>query len=79
MALVFRRATAEDLAACSALCLRSKAHWGYDAAFMRVCAAELTLTAADIVHTDLALAERAGIPQAVAQVGPAQAAGRVEL
>ncbi|HEX5655698.1 MAG TPA: GNAT family N-acetyltransferase, partial [Polyangiales bacterium] len=28
--------------------MRSKAYWGYDAAFMECCRAELTLTAADI-------------------------------
>ncbi|WP_052849362.1 GNAT family N-acetyltransferase [Streptomyces avicenniae] len=30
----------------SALAMRSKAHWGYDAAFMAACRAELTITAA---------------------------------
>jgi GNAT superfamily N-acetyltransferase len=39
-----RRDEAETL---TELCLRSKAVWGYDAAFMRACRAELTLTAAD--------------------------------
>jgi GNAT superfamily N-acetyltransferase len=36
-----RPAHREDAAALSALAWRSKAHWGYDAAFMQRCAAEL--------------------------------------
>lgn len=34
--------------ALSALALRSKAHWGYDAAFMAACAADLTISAESI-------------------------------
>ena len=32
----------------TALCVRSKAHWGYDAAFMRLSAASLRVSSADI-------------------------------
>ena len=32
------------------LCLRSKAVWGYDDAFMRACRAELTLSPADFTR-----------------------------
>ena len=32
----------------TALCLRSKAHWGYDAAFMQLCAATLQVGEGDI-------------------------------
>ena len=39
-----RRARGREAAALSALAMRSKAHWGYDAAFMAACRAELTLT-----------------------------------
>ncbi len=35
----------DEAAALSALALRSKGHWGYDAAFLEACRAELTLTA----------------------------------
>ena len=38
-----RPASAGEAAALSALALRSKAHWGYDAAFLDACRAELTL------------------------------------
>ncbi|WP_375691416.1 GNAT family N-acetyltransferase [Pseudooceanicola sp. LIPI14-2-Ac024] len=70
MALVFRRARAEDLGALSALCLRSKAHWGYDAAVMRACEAELTLRPVELLHCDVGLAARDGVLVAVAQVDP---------
>ena len=35
----------DECAALSELCLRSKAHWGYDAAFMENCRDELAVTA----------------------------------
>ena len=35
---------ADEAAALSDLALRSKAHWGYDAAFLEACREELTLT-----------------------------------
>ena len=41
-----RQARAEEAAALSALAMRSKAHWGYDAQFLEACRAELTLTPA---------------------------------
>ena len=44
MSSSLRPARIEDLEALSALCLRSKAHWGYDAAFMAAWGQELTLT-----------------------------------
>jgi GNAT superfamily N-acetyltransferase len=43
-----RRAHPADAAALSALALRSKAHWGYDADFLAACRDDLTLTADDI-------------------------------
>jgi GNAT superfamily N-acetyltransferase len=47
----------DQAAALSALALRSKGHWGYGAAFLEACRAELTLTAdqaaaARVVHAD---------------------------
>ena len=38
------------------LCLRSKAVWGYDAAFIAACRAELTLTAADFERSRVQVA-----------------------
>lgn len=68
--IVIRPPDLSELPALSALQLRSKAHWGYDAAFMAACRAELTLTAADLTETALVVAERNGKLAGVAQVGP---------
>jgi GNAT superfamily N-acetyltransferase len=38
-----RQAEAGEAQALTALCLRSKAHWGYDAEFMRLCVPSLTV------------------------------------
>jgi GNAT superfamily N-acetyltransferase len=38
-----RPARPGEAAGLTALCLRSKAHWGYDAAFMRLCVPSLTV------------------------------------
>ncbi len=43
MAIKLRHPHSGDLSALSQLCLRSKAHWGYDAEFMKACEEELTL------------------------------------
>ncbi len=39
-----RPSRAKESADLSALCMRSKAHWGYDEDFLRRCEAELTIT-----------------------------------
>ncbi|MEQ8897501.1 MAG: GNAT family N-acetyltransferase [Roseovarius sp.] len=59
-----------DLAGMSALCLRSKAHWGYDAMFMAACRDELTLTEVDLETSALTAACRNGTLAGVAQVKP---------
>lgn len=56
--IVLRPARPDEAAVLTALCLRSKAVWGYDAAFMAACRPELTLTAADIAGGDVQVAER---------------------
>lgn len=57
----------EELEALSELVLRSKAWWGYDAAFMAACREELTLTAEDLRNDPLMIAiqgeEYAGVAQ----------------
>ncbi|MEQ8604356.1 MAG: GNAT family N-acetyltransferase [Marivibrio sp.] len=55
----------------SALCLRSKAHWGYDADFLAACRAELTLCADDLAAPGLAVAERAGLVVGLVQIASA--------
>ncbi|WP_343563029.1 GNAT family N-acetyltransferase [Kiloniella sp. b19] len=42
--ICIRDARADDLREASALCLRSKAHWGYDQVFIDACVEALTLS-----------------------------------
>jgi len=58
----------EEAAALSDLCLRSKAVWGYDEAFLKACRAELALTPGDFLATHVAVAERDGAIVGVAQI-----------
>jgi len=46
--IVIRPAQAGEAELLTALCVRSKAHWGYDDAFMRMSQASLTVSDADI-------------------------------
>jgi GNAT superfamily N-acetyltransferase len=66
--ITLRKARASELEALSALCLRSKAWWGYDRAFMEACRAELTLREDDLRRSALQVAERNGAIVGVAQV-----------
>src|SRR5690349_18104674 len=63
-----RRARPGEAAALTALILRSKAHWGYDEAFMGQAASELVLTESDLERADVLVAERDGVPLGVASV-----------
>lgn len=45
-----RPARAGEAKSLTALCLRSKAHWGYDADFMRLCVPSLTVTEESIAE-----------------------------
>lgn len=55
-----RRASAADAGALTALALRSKAAWGYDAAFMETCRAELTVDVEGILHDPTFVLEAEG-------------------
>lgn len=55
-----RKARRGEASALSALCRRSKAHWGYDAAFMRASRASLTVSPADIARGAVMVAEDHG-------------------
>jgi len=57
-----------ELAALSALCLRSKAVWGYDQAFLDDCRAELTIRVDELTSSSLCVAEHDGALVGVAQV-----------
>ena len=68
--LIVRRARAGEATALTALCVRSKAHWGYDADFMRRSRASLTVSDADIAAGGVLVAERARLLLGVARVEP---------
>ena len=53
-----RTALRHELPDLSALCLRSKAVWGYDDAFLAACRTELTLHPDELQTTSLQVAER---------------------
>jgi len=55
-----RPAREEELPALSELCLRSKALWGYDAAFMEGCREVLTLHPVELESSKVMVAERQG-------------------
>jgi GNAT superfamily N-acetyltransferase len=63
-----RTARYDEAAVLTDLCLRSKAVWGYDEAFMQACQGELTLTASTMQSSYLQVAEIGGHLVGVAQV-----------
>lgn len=73
-----RSAHEADLAQLSDLCFRSKAVWGYDAAFMEACRAELTLVAADLDESSVQVAESGGRIVGVVQVAVTDDEGSLE-
>ncbi|MEU7062271.1 GNAT family N-acetyltransferase [Streptomyces sp. NPDC046161] len=52
-----RAARADEAGALTALVLRSKAHWGYDARFLEACAPELTLKPHEVTARRVVVAE----------------------
>ena len=65
---ILRAPTIQDLPTLSALCLRSKATWGYDADFMEACRRELTIEPHDLQSSSIAVAEESGKIVGVAQI-----------
>jgi GNAT superfamily N-acetyltransferase len=63
-----RGARQNELQTLSELCLRSKAVWGYDAAFMMACRTELTLRPGELHSTQLQVAIRDCTVAGLAQV-----------
>lgn len=59
----------DELNALSALCLRSKAHWGYDREFLAACREELTLKPGDLAESKIVVAERDGQTAGLTQIG----------
>ncbi len=60
MSTRLRRAVTRDLQPLNALCMRSKAVWGYDPAFMEACREELTLLARDLATSSIGVIEDDG-------------------
>lgn len=58
----------DELPAAHALCLRSKAYWGYDSAFMAACREELRLTPEDLAADEVIAAADANGLAGLAQV-----------
>lgn len=58
--LIIREARPEECEALSALCMRSKAHWGYDQAILAQCEDELSLLPEDIVADHVVVADDQG-------------------
>jgi N-acetylglutamate synthase-like GNAT family acetyltransferase len=67
-AIVVRDARPGEGAALSALMLRSKAHWGYDDAFMDACRTVLVIPEAQIAAGEVLVAERDGDVVGVAAI-----------
>ena len=65
-----RSARPGEAAALTALSVRSKAHWGYDDAFMKMSQASLTVSDADMASGRVLVAERQGLLFGVAKVEP---------
>jgi GNAT superfamily N-acetyltransferase len=63
-----RTALQDELPGLTGLCLRSKAHWGYDEAFMAACRTELTLRPDELRTTSLQVAERDAAVVGLAQI-----------
>ena len=51
--MTVRPARPDEAAAISALAVRAKAHWGYDAAFLEACRDELTWTPEQVAEQDV--------------------------
>lgn len=54
--LQIRPPSATELPYLSALCLRSKAVWGYDKAFLEACRAELTIAEDELLDSEIGVA-----------------------
>jgi GNAT superfamily N-acetyltransferase len=62
----------------SDLCLRSKAHWGYDAAFLEACRDELSLTADTLQNCEISVAVSQNRVCGLVQLNPTVPCGALE-
>lgn len=68
LSFILRAPIVEELPALSALCLRSKAVWGYDADFLEACRKELSIEPGDLRSSSIAVADEDGKILGVAQI-----------
>src|SRR5260370_35466302 len=69
--IALRLARAGEAESLTALCVRSKAHWGYDAGFMKLCAAALAVAEEDIAADRVLVAvDSAGRTIGLARIEP---------
>ena len=68
--IIIRRARPEEAATLSAICVRSKAHWGYDEKFMTLSTDALTVDPARIEAGHILAAELDGALVGTAAIGP---------
>lgn len=74
-----RQAEISEVEGLTALCRRSKAHWGYDAEFMRRSADALAVKPAAIAQGLVVVADDGGVPKGVAAVEPMEEDGVFDL
>lgn len=74
-----RPARQEDARMLTELAMRSKAHWGYDAAFMKACEAELTITPERIVQEEVTVAVSGDAGIGMVSLAKTQTPGLLEL
>src|SRR5690242_3428007 len=77
--MTVRAARPQECKILSAICLRSKAHWGYDAEFLRRSANSLTVTPELVGTGRVLVAERDGQTIGVAAVVPMNNDGDYDL
>lgn len=77
--LVLRRAVCAEAGQLSALILRSKSVWGYDAPFMRRAAAELVVSEQDIAERDVFVAQVGDVVVGVGGVDHAAEPAELDL
>ncbi|MGJ8531358.1 MAG: GNAT family N-acetyltransferase [Alphaproteobacteria bacterium] len=68
--MILRPPNSTECELLSDLCLRSKAYWGYDSAFMEACREELTLTNEIFQDSIIVVVEDDGVIFGLAQLDP---------
>ena len=74
-----RAALRDEIAALSNLCCRSKAHWGYNDAFMALSRDALTVSASHVEAGDVWVAEVSGAVAGVVSLSATEDQGAVDL